>query len=132
MKGKVKLLICINLLCYLNNFIYVFVSKNIKITGYYSAWILSPYVFLFITAFILEERYHNNNKQLTKTAYFDFIIRFLGACSAFAELELSFQLRVLLSLFFLVINVIVEVKMLKMKPVSMSKEKKYVIKSELI
>lgn len=132
MKGKMKQLIFINLLCYLNNFIYLFVSKDIEITGYYSAWVLSPYIFLFFTAFILEEKYHNDNKQLTKIAYFDFLIRFLGTFSAFAELELSFQVRLALSVVFLIINVLVEVKMLKIKPENVSKDKKYVIKSELI
>ena len=47
-----QLLIKLNVLCYLNNYIYIVVSRKVEIEGILAFWILSPFLFLFLTSFI--------------------------------------------------------------------------------
>ena len=54
MKNKIKRNIYLNILCYLNNFIYLFVSNNIKIEGFMELWKLSPFIFLTATSVLME------------------------------------------------------------------------------
>lgn len=122
-----KFLIKLNLLTYLNNFLYIIVSDKVEIINILSLWVLSPFVFLILTSFILENKYHTERLYLKKYALMDFVIRFLGACSAFTELNLEFKTKVLSCSFFMIINIIIEIKMLKLEP-----KKEYTMKKDVL
>lgn len=113
-----QLLIKLNVLCYLNNYIYIVVSRKVEIEGILAFWILSPFLFLFLTSFILENKYHNERTYLKKYAYCDFGLRFLGACSAFTEFGIDFNIKITLCTILFVLNLLIEVKMVLLKPLN--------------
>ncbi len=116
MDKKIKKILNLNLLCYINNFIYIFASNKMEIKGLLELWVLTPFIFLFLTSFILENKCHREHIYLKKYALSDFIIRFMGACIAFTELGLSFEIKIPISIFFMIFNIIIELRMLKIKP----------------
>ncbi|MCB2342396.1 hypothetical protein [Clostridium estertheticum] len=134
MKKAVKLLMLLNLMSYINNFAFAFIYSYNKI-GVQSnvllevVWILSPFVFLIATSFILATDYKDEYKIFKTEAIIDLFIRFLSCCVVFQEFNFKFlstefiiQQVILASLF--IINIYWEYRMYK-------KAKKYIpIKKE--
>ena len=112
MKKKIRRIINLNIVCYLNNLIYLFVSNSIKIEGIMQLWILSPFIFLTLTSVLMETKYHKEHLYIKKHAVIDFIIRFLGACVAFSEINLNFEVKIILTIIFFIVNMIIEFIML--------------------
>jgi hypothetical protein len=115
MEGKIKNIIYLNILCYLNNFVYILISSNIKIDGYISLWVLSPFVFLTMTSVLIETKYHKEHLYIKKYAIIDFILRFFGCLVAFSEFNLNFRLKIILSIILIILNIIIEIMMLNKK-----------------
>ncbi|MCB2361430.1 hypothetical protein LGL00_20600, partial [Clostridium estertheticum] len=76
MKKAVKLLMLLNLMSYINNFAFAFIYSYNKI-GVQSnvllevVWILSPFVFLIATSFILATDYKDEYKIFKTEAIID-------------------------------------------------------------
>ena len=134
MKKAVKLLMVLNLMSYISSFAFAFISAYDKIVlksdvSLEVIWVLSPFVFLIATSFILVTDYKDEYKILKKEATIDWIIRLVSCCVVFQEFNFKFlsskfiiQQVILVSL--LIINIYLEYKMYK-------KAKKYVhIKKE--
>lgn len=115
MENKIKKIINLNILCYLNNVIYLFVSNNMKIDGIMQLWILSPFVFFILTSILMETKYHKEHLYIKKHAVIDFIIRFLGAYIAFSDLNLKFKTKIILTIILFTLNMIIEIIMLNKK-----------------
>jgi hypothetical protein len=124
MKNKIRRNINLNILCYLNNFIYLFVSNNMKIEGFMELWKVVPFVFLTATSVLMETKYHKEHLYIKKYAVIDFIVRFLGAFVAFSDLKLNFKKKIILTIIFFILNMIIEIIMLNKKDMMIYKENK--------
>ena len=116
MKEK-KCLFKLNMLAYFNNFLYIIISDRIEIKGILSLWVLLPFIFLLLTSFMLENKYHKERIYLKKYAISDWVIRFLGECSAFTELGLATDRKLFLCSIFMIMNIIIEIIMLRLNPI---------------
>lgn len=137
MRNKIKRNINLNILCYLNNFIYLFVTNNIKVEGFMEFWNLSPFVFLTATSVLMETKYHKEHLYIKKYAVIDWILRFLGAFPAFSYLNLNFKTKVVLTSIFFILNTIIEIIMLNKKDMMIhnennTKKKKYKVDNSKI
>ena len=123
MKKAVKLLILLNLMSYISNFAFAFIYSYDKIAVKSNImieviWILSPYVFLIVTSFILATDNKEEYKIFRTEAIIDWIIRLISCCVVFQEFNFKFlssdyiiQQGILASL--LIINIYLEYKMYK-------------------
>ncbi|MBU3075863.1 hypothetical protein [Clostridium estertheticum] len=130
MKKAVKLLILLNLMNYISNFVFAFMYSYNKIAVQSNVmlevvWLLSPYVFLIATSFILATDYKEEYKTFKVEAIIDWFIRLVSCCVVFQEFNFKFlsseyiiQQAILVSLF--IINIYLEYKMYK-------KAKKYIL-----
>ena len=123
MKKAVTLLMLLNLTSYISNFAFAFISAYDKVALKSNLiiqliWILSPFVFLTVTSFILATDNKEEYKIFKTEAIIDWIIRLLSCCLVFQEFNFKFlsnryilQQVVLSS--FLIINIYLEFKMYK-------------------
>ena len=70
---------------------------------------------MFITSFILENKYHNERVYMKKECYIDYIIRFIACIIAFTELGLSIEMKLVLSSIALFSNILIEFRINRMK-----------------
>lgn len=129
MKKSVKFLFELNLLNYANNFLfsftYTYANKNLREQWLvFGLWVLSPYVFVTITSFILATDNKEEYKIFKKEAIADWIIRAVSCGACFQEFNFTFLssgyiLQQIILVILLMVNIILEYKMYK-------KAKKYV------
>ncbi|MBZ9606705.1 hypothetical protein G9F73_002485 [Clostridium estertheticum] len=123
MKKSVKILMLLNLISYISNFAFAFIysydkivlKNNLTIEVF---WVLSPYVFLIATSFILATDNKEEYKMFKIEAIIDWVIRVASCCVAFQGFNFKFlsagfiiQQVILASL--LIVNVYLEYKMYK-------------------
>jgi|GEM_PF-1464902 len=129
MKKSIKLLMLLNLMCYISNFAFAFIHSYNKTVlqsnlGIEMIWVFSPFILLIATSFILATDYKEEYKIFRTEAIIDWIIRVVSCCVVFQEFNFRFlsaefiiQQVILFSL--LVISIYLECKMYK-------KAKKYI------
>ena len=123
MKKAVKLLMLLNLMNYISNFVFAFiysydkaaVQSNVMLDLF---WILSPYVFLIATSFILATDNKEEYKTFKIEAIIDWFVRVFSCCVVFQEFNFKFlsaeyiiQQAILASLF--IVNIYLEYIMYK-------------------
>ena len=121
MKKSIKLLIILNLITYANGFIFslMYAYNNAKLTsewGIYGIWVLSPYLFLTITSFILAIDNNKNYKIFYKEAIVDWILRFISCCIFFQQFDFKFLswqyiVQQLIAISLLATNLLIEIIM---------------------
>ena len=121
MKKSIKLLIILNLITYANGFIFslMYAYNNAKLTsewGIYGIWVLSPYLFLTITSFILAIDNNKNYKIFYKEAIVDWILRFISCCIFFQQFDFKFLswqyiVQQLIAIILLATNLLIEIIM---------------------
>ena len=85
-------------------------------------WKLSPFIFLTATSVLMETKYHKEHLYIKKHAVIDWILRFLGACAAFSDLNFNYKTKVILTIIFFILNIIVNIIMLNKKDTMIYKE----------
>lgn len=121
MKKSIKILIILNLITYINTFLFWFVytyakEDLVRHWGVLGAWILSPLLFITITTFILATDNKEEYKIFKKEAIADWIIRFVSICIVFREFNFKFLsyeyiIQQSIVVILLIINMILELKM---------------------
>ncbi|MGH4118645.1 hypothetical protein [Clostridium sp.] len=123
MKKAVKLLMLLNLMSYISNFAFAFISAYDKIALKSNfkieiIWVLSPFIFLIATSFILATDNKEEYKIFKTEAIIDWFIRVASCCVVFQEFNFIFlsseyiiQQVILATL--LIVNICLEYKMYK-------------------
>ncbi|MBU3111577.1 hypothetical protein [Clostridium lacusfryxellense] len=123
MKKAVRLLMLLNLMSYISNFAFAFIYSYNKVGVQRNVilevgWVLSPFVFLIATSFILATDYKEEYKAFKTEAIIDWFIRVASCCVVFQEFNFKFlssgfiiQQVIVASL--LIINIYLEFKMYK-------------------
>lgn len=130
MKKNIKILMLLNMINYISNFLFTFVfayaNKALKEHSVLlGIWGLTPYAILTVTSFILATDYKEEYKTFKKEAIFDWIIRAISCVVVFQEftfsfLSLEYVIQQIILIVLLVINISLEYKMYQ-------KLKKYVL-----
>ena len=120
-KKSIKLLIILNLITYANGFIFslMYTYNNEKLTSewaIYGIWVLSPYLFLTITSFILAIDNNKTYKIFYKEAIIDWILRFISCCIFFQQFDFKFLswqyiVQQLIAIILLATNLLIEIIM---------------------
>lgn len=118
MQNKIKYLIKLNIINYINNFLYSFVLSLKGVDGYLSLWSISPLIFLTLTSFILATDNKPEYKIFKKEALLDFIVRVIGCGVGFLNyrvkfLSYGFILRMSIIFLLMIINLFIEYRIYK-------------------
>lgn len=112
MKKKFSILFIINILFYLNNFLYLIFSSEVKKGILYDLWIISPVILVVLSFNLIEYSYKNKlgikNKSIT-----DFVIRVLACIAVFYSKESQIIFFSVTNLIMLITNILVEVDIMK-------------------
>jgi hypothetical protein len=135
MKKSVKTLIILNLLTYINNFLfsftYTYANETLRKNWlFFGIWFLSPYIFVTITSFIFATDNKEEYKTFKKEAVVDWIIRFISCCVVFQNFKFQFlsveyivQQGIVALL--LIINILLEFRMYKKAGLYVPTQKDY-------
>jgi hypothetical protein len=122
-RKAVKVLIILNLINYLNNFIFAYVHANDELYKIVKSnfhilgvWVFSPYLIIMLTSFILATDYKEGYKIFRKEAMVDWIIRVVSCCVVFQEfnfkfLSLEYILQQSILGLLLIVNIFLEYRM---------------------
>ncbi|KFN01417.1 putative membrane protein [Bacillus clarus] len=113
-----KILMVLNVLNYLNNFVFMYVNGFMVLEGPTAMWFVSPLLFLTLTSFILATDYKIEYQIFKKEALFDYIIRVIAAVIAFFNYKFEFFsfeyiLRFTLVLLLFIASIVLEYGMLR-------------------
>ncbi len=114
MKLGIKSLFILNIICYTNSFILSYKTSLIGMNHVNQFWLVSPYLFIFISLYCFSPSYNNIRKYCTM----DYIFRIIGIIVCYKgsnySLESSLYI-ILISVTFVifVVNIVLEVMMYK-------------------
>lgn len=112
MKKKFSRLFIINILFYLNNFLYLIFSSEVKKGILYDFWIISP-VILLVLSFNFMEYSYKNKLGIKNKSIIDFVIRLLACIAVFYSKESQIIFFSVTNLIMLITNILVEVDIMK-------------------
>lgn len=112
MKKKFSRLLIINILFYLNNFLYLIFSSEVKKGILYDFWIISP-VILLVLSFNFMEYSYKNKLGIKNKSIIDFVIRLLACIAVFYSKESQIIFFSVTNLIMLITNILVEVDIMK-------------------
>ncbi|MDM5192477.1 hypothetical protein QUG02_05745 [Bacillus hominis] len=117
MDKKIKKLMLLNIIFYLNNFIMIILMHNPELEEIAAIWFFSPFVVILFTTFMFESLNGKMNNPLKKLSVIDFLLRctillvnFLGVSGI---IYLTFNYLIVLGVIFMTVNVYLEWKMYK-------------------
>ena len=116
MKNRISILIVLNIVYYINNFLYTFVKVIFGINGILEFWAFSPYFFIFFTTFVAESSYSKVFNKIKIEARIDLCLRIIAMfvnfyISTLKFGEVWFKLFIFLELLLMSINIYLELRM---------------------
>jgi len=118
MKNMIKKLLALNIIYYLNNYLYVFLESKYGIDGFIGLWSFSPYIFILFTGFIMESSFRKTYKKIKEKAILDMLLRVVALfinyyITTFQLGSLIFNLLIGLEISIMSVNIFLEIKMYK-------------------
>jgi hypothetical protein len=118
MKRKMKLLMILNLIYYLNNFFYTYIKIKYNISGIFDLWAFSPYFLVLFTTFFMESILSQKTDIIKVMSIIDLSIRilalFVNYYAAFFKFkDNNFKLSFSLEVIMILINIFLELKIYK-------------------
>ncbi len=115
---KIKALFIVNLLYYVNNFIYVFAKLNFKIEGILALWTFTPFFFVLFSTFVMEDKSAKGVKSVKAISRIDLIIRIAAlfanyAATVYTLKDLNFKILILIEIILMLSNIVLEIIMSK-------------------
>ncbi|ADL50517.1 hypothetical protein [Clostridium cellulovorans] len=115
MKSKIKRLILLNSLFYINNYAYAIVKATSNMSTVIGAWSITPYIFIFITTFLLENPISKRDKRIKLLLWVEFIIRiaviFINyTASVYNPTDRNFAIFIGLEFVLMIINIYIIIK----------------------
>ncbi|MFD3449342.1 hypothetical protein ACFDTO_32720 [Microbacteriaceae bacterium 4G12] len=116
MEKAVRYLITINILNYVNNFLFAYVNSFVTLKGPVAMWAVLPWLFLTLSSFILATDNKEEYKVFKKEAITDYVIRVMAFAVAFFNQKFeifSFEyiMRFVLLIILFAISMLLEYKM---------------------
>lgn len=112
MNKKFSRLFIINILFYINNFLYLIFGSQIKKGILYDFWIITPVV-LVVLSFDFMEYSYKNKLSIKNKAIIDFIVRTLACIAVFYSRESHIMFFGVVILIMLITNILVEIDIKK-------------------
>ena len=118
MKKIVVRLIKINIIFYINNFLYAFIKTKFDISGLISLWAFSPYFILLFSGIVVDASIRKELSGIRKKAIFDLLLRTVAMfinfyATTFNFGAVAFNLLILAELMVMTINLYLEISIYK-------------------
>ncbi|TXC85764.1 hypothetical protein FS935_19880 [Metabacillus litoralis] len=117
MESKIKKLLLLNVLFYLNNLILILLTINFGLKGFIALWFFSPFVFVLFTTSILESTKGRLLGYLRKIAILDFLLRCIVVVINFLVISelifLPLYYLIVIGIIFMCVNVYLELRISK-------------------
>ncbi|MEI4618337.1 hypothetical protein [Bacillus cereus] len=116
MQKKIKFLIMITLIIYVNNFAFAYINGYKTLIGVSALWAISPFLLLTIASFILASDYKKDYSIVKKEATISFILKVISCIVAFYNYKfeigsLEYIMRFVIIAILCIINLNLEYKM---------------------
>jgi hypothetical protein len=118
MKRKVKLLMILNLIYYLNNFLYTYVKIKYNVINIFDLWAFLPYFLVLLTTFFIESSLSLKRDNIKVMSIIDLCIRILALfvnyyATFFKFKDNNFKASFSLEIIMVLINIFLELKIYK-------------------
>lgn len=114
MDKKIKRLMLVNILFYINNFIVIILSNTSGLEDIAAIWFFTPFVLILFTTAMVESSRGKQFNQLKKLSFLDFVLRCIIVVVNFLAIsgivELPFHYLIVLGIIFMTLNVYLEWK----------------------
>ncbi|CAM2888617.1 hypothetical protein HAHI6034_01505 [Hathewaya histolytica] len=131
MEKIVLRLIFLNIVYYLNNFLYVFIDKQFGIDGFLVFWAFSPYILIILSGLLLENLHLKTLKKVRKIVVIDLVLRVVSVfinyySTSFKFKNINFISLILVEIIIMLINIFLEFKIYRhVKYSSKNEEEEY-------
>ncbi|MBY0097893.1 hypothetical protein [Mesobacillus maritimus] len=117
MGQKIKKLMLVNILFYINNFILIILSNTSGLEDLAAIWFFTPFVLILFTTSMLESSRRTQVKQLKRFSLLDFILRCIIVIINFLVIsgfiKLEYLYLIVLGIIFMIVNLYLERKINK-------------------